>query len=203
MRKISRKNISRKTFSKKNKKSKKNVQHYSKKSKINKMRGSALNSNSIIHRLISNDSSLTNLDISNKSLEDAGAILLAGALKENTKLTNLNISNNNIKVEGAKALAEALKTNKTLIELKNEGGNNFGDFKQMIYVLIEKNKYYQKFKRDKNMTDLAMTDISNIEMFVHDFNKNFKNNHSVFTSPKLRIANKLFKNEKYFLIPRV
>jgi len=146
MSKISRKNISRKTFSKKNKKSKKNVNHYSKKSKINKMRGGKDIDASLLDRIKKNDPTLIELKISNYKIGDKGAIELAEALKVNTKLKTIDISNNEIGTswfssgyKGGKALLQALAINKTLTSL-NTTGNKLGNSEIAIKVLLIRNK---------------------------------------------------------------
>ena len=64
-----------------------------------------------------NNSTLTELNLSNNIFTDEGAKKLAEAIKVNTTLQELNISMNKITDEGAKKLAEAIKVNTTLQEL--------------------------------------------------------------------------------------
>ena len=113
--KHSRKNL------KKNKLSRKNVGKYSRK---NVMKGGNI-LDTYIKQLKQNDSTLTELHISNNNIGFEGAIAIAKALETNTTLTTLFIDNNNIGVEGSKAIAEALKTNTTLTEL-HISNNNIG-----------------------------------------------------------------------------
>ena len=64
-----------------------------------------------------NNSTLTELNLSNNNITDEGAKRLAEAIKVNTTLQELNISMNKITDEGAKRLAEAIQINTTLQEL--------------------------------------------------------------------------------------
>ena len=151
MAKTLRKNISKKTFSKKNKKSKKNVQHYSKKSKINKMRGGKDLDASLLDRIKKNDPTLKELNISNYKIGDKGAIELAEALKINTNLKTIDISNNEIGTswfssgyKGGKALLQALAINKTLTSL-NTTGNKLGNSEIAIKVLLIRNRSYEDY----------------------------------------------------------
>nr|XP_058966158.1 NLR family CARD domain-containing protein 3-like [Pocillopora verrucosa] len=60
---------------------------------------------------------LTNLDLSEKRISDAGATCIAEAIKVNKTLTNLDLSENRISDAGATCIAEAIKVNKTLTNL--------------------------------------------------------------------------------------
>ena len=60
---------------------------------------------------------LTNLDLSENDISDAGATCIAEAIKVNKTLTNLNLSYNGISAAGATCIAEAIKVNKTLTNL--------------------------------------------------------------------------------------
>lgn len=207
MKKISRKNISRKNVSKNNKKSmkngKKNVKHYSKKNNFHKMRGGDDEFNEeLLKRIRENDSSLISVDISNQNIGDKGAFSLARGLTENKTLKKLNISDNNISKKGAEDIFNALRgpkkskeysflPNLTLIELifKN---NKFGDFENMIYVLIERNKYYQ----DIIVNNPDLDDIKEISDMIY---KEFEKNHPLVKNHQLIVLNNLFKKEDYFL----
>ncbi|MGB6976807.1 MAG: hypothetical protein WBE18_05065 [Gammaproteobacteria bacterium] len=79
----------------------------------------------ILQRLRDNDTTLTELDIREKNLENGDIRQLAEALKNNTTLTTLNLSLNEIDAEGAIAIAESLKINSTLTTL-NLGANKIG-----------------------------------------------------------------------------
>ena len=72
------------------------------------------------------NTSLTSAYIANNGIGDAGAVALAMALKANTSLTILYLDGNQIGDAGAIALAEALKVNKTLTTLYIYG-NQIGD----------------------------------------------------------------------------
>mmetsp|Transcript_23848 Transcript_23848/g.31048 ORF Transcript_23848/g.31048 Transcript_23848/m.31048 type:complete len:311 (+) Transcript_23848:78-1010(+) len=67
-----------------------------------------------LQRIIANDSTLTELYLTNNNLGDKGAQSLATALSANTYLQKLFLSMNNISHEGAEAIANALSTSKTL-----------------------------------------------------------------------------------------
>merc|ERR1711998_57717 len=54
------------------------------------------------------------IDLSNKRLRVASAIIIASCIKENGVLKELNLHNNQIGDQGAIALAEGLKGNSTL-----------------------------------------------------------------------------------------
>nr|XP_058960216.1 protein NLRC5-like [Pocillopora verrucosa] len=66
---------------------------------------------------------LTNLNLSWNGISDAGATCIAEAIKVNKTLTNLNLSLNGISAAGATCIAEAIKVNKTLtnLNLRNNG----------------------------------------------------------------------------------
>jgi Ran GTPase-activating protein (RanGAP) involved in mRNA processing and transport len=72
---------------------------------------------SLLQRIQNNDSSLTNLELSQNSIDDEGVKALAVALKQNQTLTHLHLDFKKISDEGAKVLAVALEQNKTLIHL--------------------------------------------------------------------------------------
>ncbi|CAH3150114.1 unnamed protein product [Pocillopora meandrina] len=65
---------------------------------------------------------LTNLDLRGNGISAAGATCIAEAIKVNKTLTNLDLSYNVISDAGATCIAEAIKVNKTLTTLKQ---NNF------------------------------------------------------------------------------
>ena len=60
---------------------------------------------------------LTNLDLPNNGISDAGATCIAEAIKVNKTLTDLDLSGNRISDAGATCIAEAIKVNKTLTDL--------------------------------------------------------------------------------------
>jgi hypothetical protein len=64
---------------------------------------------------------ITGLRLEFSNIGDAGAILLASALKVNRTITMLDLSYNGIGVEGATALASALKVNHTVTVLRLKG----------------------------------------------------------------------------------
>ena len=69
------------------------------------------------------NTTLTHLNLESNNIGDAGAASLAGAVKVNTKLTQLDLQSNNIGVAGAASLAEAMKVNTTLTQLNLESIN--------------------------------------------------------------------------------
>ena len=60
------------------------------------------------------NTTLTQLDLRDNNIGDAGAASLAEAMKVNTTLTQLDLSRNPIGVAGAAFLAEAMKFNTTV-----------------------------------------------------------------------------------------
>ncbi|KAJ3335265.1 hypothetical protein HDU93_005986, partial [Gonapodya sp. JEL0774] len=70
-----------------------------------------------IAHALKNNSAVRTLTLMGNSIGEAGASALAEALKTNSTLTSLNLSYNSIGGAGARALAEALKTNSTLTSL--------------------------------------------------------------------------------------
>ena len=74
------------------------------------------------------NSTLMELNLSNKGISDAGAVVLAQALHHNSTLQSLYLSNNSISDAGAVALAQALRHNSTLMELNlsNKGISDAG-----------------------------------------------------------------------------
>jgi Ran GTPase-activating protein (RanGAP) involved in mRNA processing and transport len=60
----------------------------------------------VFTRLKDNDSSLSELDLSDQKLHDSDIQALLQALAQNTCLTTLNVSGNQIGAEGAKVLAQ-------------------------------------------------------------------------------------------------
>ena len=91
---------------------------------------------------------LTELNMSGIDLGPAGAESLAAALKRNTTLTKLNLSGNNLYHAGADSLFASLKTNTTLAEF-NLSGNNLGSTGvKSIAVALETNK---------NLTELNLS----------------------------------------------
>ena len=64
---------------------------------------------------------MTELELSNNSIDDDGAKAIAESLKVNTVLTRLILGGNSIGDDGAKAIAEALKDNTVLTKLSLQG----------------------------------------------------------------------------------
>lgn len=120
MAKTLRKNISKKTTSRKHKKSKKNVKHYSRNNKINNIIGGDVKGEVLdgilLKNIRENDQSLTELKISDPELNDDQANQLANALKINNVVTSIKL--NKISYIGAKALISVLFRNKTLTEFE-------------------------------------------------------------------------------------
>ncbi len=82
--------------------------------------------NYIIRQIESNDYKLTELYLSEKYIQDDGAIKIAKALKNNNKLTTLCLKMNNIGDDGIIALSQSLKENNSLKWL-NLYNNHIGD----------------------------------------------------------------------------
>ncbi|XDV28578.1 hypothetical protein PO909_031832 [Leuciscus waleckii] len=77
---------------------------------------------SALASVLSSDSNLKDLELSNNNLQDSGVKLLSDGLKENCKLERLRLSDCSITEEGYKALASALRSNPShLIELDLRG----------------------------------------------------------------------------------
>ncbi|KAL0240139.1 hypothetical protein GEMRC1_010246 [Eukaryota sp. GEM-RC1] len=57
------------------------------------------------------NTTVTSIDLSKNFIGDEGARILADVLKINTTISNINLGDNSIGVEGARALAEVLKVN--------------------------------------------------------------------------------------------
>ena len=79
-----------------------------------------------IEGLLSNDPSLTSLDLSSESIDDEVIIRLVTALNTNTTLTTLDLSQNEIADEGVGSVATILSTNTTLTTIILSQ-NNFTD----------------------------------------------------------------------------
>ena len=81
-----------------------------------------------LSRLLSNDPSLTFLDLEEHNVDFSRTIRLANALALNTTLAELNLQYNNIQYEGLSRLATALETNTTLtlLDLSNNHLGNAG-----------------------------------------------------------------------------
>ena len=75
---------------------------------------------------LTENKSLTKLNLYSNNIGDPGAAALADALTKNKSLTELYLSNNNIGALGAAALAAAFTENKSLTKL-NLYSNNIGD----------------------------------------------------------------------------
>ena len=71
----------------------------------------------LLGKVLTSNSTLTELDLSRNSISDAGAKSLAGALKSNSKLMKLYLTRNEIGDDGAEGLADGLRSNTTLSTL--------------------------------------------------------------------------------------
>ena len=79
-----------------------------------------------IQRLLENDKTLKELNLSIKEINNADLRVLALALQNNTSLTSLYLSSNQIDDLGARVLADVLQENKTILKLYL-GENDIGD----------------------------------------------------------------------------
>jgi hypothetical protein len=160
MAKTSRKNISKKNTSRKNKKSKKNVKNYSRKNKINKMRGGEGLDGLKLNKIRKNDKSLTVLDFTDTEINDDQVKLLADALRTNTVVTSITF--NKISYEGAKALIIVLFGNTTLTEFKINDSENIKELKESDPEIMFDFEFITKLnkirKNDKSLTVLDFTD---------------------------------------------
>ena len=75
-----------------------------------------------------------------------GAVQLARALTNNSWLTELDMSGNSIGEEGAKALANMLKENRTLKELDLSGDKTLGEGVDVLISSLQENKTLQRLR---------------------------------------------------------
>ena len=80
----------------------------------------------IIQRLLENDKTLKELDLSRNEIDNADLRELDLALQNNTSLTSLNLRSNQIDDLGARILANVLQKNKSLLKL-DLGVNDIGN----------------------------------------------------------------------------
>jgi len=109
---------------------------------------------------LTNNSTLTSLDLSFNQISDLGVRSLTQVLlpNQNSSLKILYLSKNGISDDGAKYLSEMLQTNQTLTELwlsNNEIGNR--GVKQLANVLA---KYNKTLKLLSLSTNIFITDLS-------------------------------------------
>ena len=109
----------------------------------------------------SEETALQQLDVSNNSIGDRGATVLAEMLKKNSTLQQLDVSRNSIHSGGATALAEMLKENRTLQQL-DVSGNSIGDEgATTLAIMLKKNSTLQQLDvgsnsiGDRGATELA------------------------------------------------
>ena len=92
----------------------------------------------ILRRLAANDATLTQLNLCDVDIGDAGAVQLARALSTNTVLTWLSLNDTNLGDTGATALAHALATNTALTYLDLSStciGNDGSVVAELVRVL--------------------------------------------------------------------
>ena len=71
--------------------------------------------------------SVESLDLSNKRLGVASAVVIASLIGDNASLTELNLYGNEVKDEGVTAICEAVQSNKeTKLASLNVGSNEIG-----------------------------------------------------------------------------
>lgn len=102
---------------------------------------------STAEKIKKNDEGLTHLFISRTNIGDAGAKLIAEALKENQYLSHLDLGRNNITDEGAVALAKALEINRS-VEWLDLSHNDIGDFGAEAFL--------KTIKNNRNLTQLNL-----------------------------------------------
>ena len=190
--KTSNKNITRKNSSLKNKKTKKNIKNYSRKNKINKMKGGGYSFNQeLLERIRNNDSTLTTLDISNQNIDNDGAKRLADVWKNNNTVTSINLSNNNISDKGALAILESI-TITTYQNIKPKVDNlNFSNNKigTVGFFSRKMTKILKKLARNHILTFLNLdgnkiepTDNIMVKIFIE--RNNYLKNNQITTDNK-------------------
>jgi len=89
-------------------------------------------------------------DLSNRNIDDRGAIVLANYLRIQKKFNKINIANNEISVYGLVALMKVLKTNTTLTVF-DISSNNISEYGVKILEEVSKiNKNLKKFNIANN-----------------------------------------------------
>ena len=132
--------------------------------------------------LPTNNSSLTELNLSHSELKPEEIEALAKALKENQSLTYLDLSHNQIGAEGARALAEVLKVNRNLTHL-DIGFNQIGvegastlvkalEYNQGLTELILRNRSIPNNHLDNVMHPLGVALRKNSTLMVLNLNGN-------------------------------
>lgn len=93
----------------------------------------------LLRKIRDNDSSLWRLDVRARSIGDAGAIILADALRHNTMVTNVMLYLNNIGISGISAIAAVLKNNnQTIVSLElNENDIGIDGGRAIADMLLE------------------------------------------------------------------
>jgi NLR family CARD domain-containing protein 3 len=74
-----------------------------------------------IAALLSTNSTITDLNVSDNDIGDDGVILIGDALLRNTSITRIDLSDNSIGLNGVKHLADAMTVNSTVTELELSG----------------------------------------------------------------------------------
>eukprot|EP01101_Sappina_pedata_P011883 TRINITY_DN8061_c0_g1_i1.p2 TRINITY_DN8061_c0_g1~~TRINITY_DN8061_c0_g1_i1.p2 ORF type:complete len:204 (-),score=117.09 TRINITY_DN8061_c0_g1_i1:150-722(-) len=96
---------------------------------------------------LANNTSVTNLQMSNAQVNTEAAREIAKMLETNSTLAILNLETNDISGDGIVAIAEALRKNSTLTELKltNQLKIIPSDVERSLPKIIEDNQSLQKF----------------------------------------------------------
>ncbi|MBL8675911.1 MAG: hypothetical protein JNJ47_00550, partial [Alphaproteobacteria bacterium] len=128
-----------------------------------------------VFQLLSQNKTLTELDLKNKKIGDKEVKALSEALKVNTTLQCLNLSSNSVGPEGARALSEAIKVN-TAVEELNLSDNKIGiegasAFGEALKVNITLKKLNLKSNKIGNKGESALAKALNMPQWMfQDFN---------------------------------
>ena len=100
--------------------------------------------------MLKENRTLQHLDVSSNSIGERGATALAEMLKENTTLQQLTVGNNSIGEGGATALAEMLKENRTLQQLNVSDNSIGGGGATALAEMLKENRTLQQLNVNGN-----------------------------------------------------